>query len=260
MPISADWQGNLRALTFGAGTDWEIEPPGISGLGIPTARTRDAERGASHGDVGGDDVLPRRILTIPLVTTRSSAGAAWIALEQELKVAFAESIIDEALDLRLPHVDPAPVVLRRFYGRARGLSEDLSLLKSATVRALCTFEALDPFGYDEELVEGPDAGTFDVDNIGTADTDRVLLTIVGNGGIPTVTNASDDGLAIVFGEAVAGTRILDLRRATVVDELGADHYAELSPASSWFVLRPGANSLTLTGAASLEVTFRPAYR
>lgn len=255
MPISADWQGNVRALTFGAGTDWEIEPPGISGLGIPSPRTRDAERGDRHGDVGGDDVLPRRILSIPLVTTRSSPGAAWEALESELKVAFAESIVDEALDLRLPGG-----ALRRYYGRPRGLSEDLSLLKSSTVRALCTFEALDPLAYGDELVEGPDAGTFDVDNIGTADTDRAVLTIVGNGGIPVVTNGSDDGLAVAFGEAVAGTRVVDLRAATVVDLASDDFYDELSPVNQWFVLRPGPNSITLTGAASVEVAFRPAYR
>lgn len=263
MAISADWQGNVRALTFGAGTDWEIEPPGISGLGIPTPRTNDAERGDRHGDVGGLDVLPRRILSIPLVTTRDSAGAAWTALESELKVAFAETSSDEELDLRLPHVDPAPLVVRRFYGRPRGLSEDLTLLKTGTVRALCTFEALDPFGYGDPIVGDVEApGTFTVDNIGTAATDRVVLHFVGNGGVPVLTNADDDGLAVIFGESIAGgeDRIVDLRDATVVDLAGDDYYGELSAVNQWFELRPGANDLTLAGATSVVVTFRPAYR
>lgn len=257
MAIAADWQGNLRSLTFGAGTDWEIDEPGISGLGIPAARTRDAERGDRHGDVGGDDVLPRRILTVPLVGSFSSPGAAWQAFEETLKLAWAESISDEALELRLPGMTDT---VRRFYGRARGLDVDLSRLKSSTVRALCTFEALDPFGYGDEVAVGPDSGTFDVDNEGTADTDRVVLTIIGNGGIPTITNADDDGLAILFGEAVTGTRIVDVRSATVIDGSADDRYDELSPVNQWWNLRPGVNSLTLAGATSLEVVFRPAYR
>jgi len=263
MPISADWQGNLRALTFGAGTDWEIEPPGIGGLGIPTARTSDAERGDRHGDVGGSDRLPRRILSIPLVTTRTSPGAAWLALEQEAKVAFAESSADLELDLRLPAVPETDPVVRRFYGRARGLSEDLSLLKSSTVRVLGTFEALDPLGYGDEIssdVEAP--GTFTVDNIGTASSDRVVLHFVGSGGIPVLTNADDDGLAVIFGEALGAgeERIVDLRAATVVDLAGDDFYGELSPVNQWTELRPGENELTLAGATSVVVTFRPAYR
>ena len=256
MPISADWQGNLRSLTFGAGTDWQIDEPGISGLGIPVARTRDAERGDRHGDVGGDDVLPRRILNVPLVGTFASPGAAWIAFEEELKLAWAESIVDEVLDLRLPGM---PETGRRYFGRARGLAEDLSRLKSSTVRALCTFEALDPLAYgDEELVTG--SGTFDVENAGTADSDRVVLTITGNGGVPKITNGSDDGLAVTFLEAVTGTRIVDLRAATVIDGAAEDRYAELSPINQWWTLRRGTNSLTLEGAASVDVAFRPAYR
>lgn len=256
MPISADWQGNLRSLTFGAGTDWQIDEPGISGLGIPVARTRDAERGDRDGDVGGDDVLPRRILNVPLVGTFASPDAAWTAFETGLKVAWAESIVDETLDLRLPGM---PSTGRRFYGRARGLAEDLSRLKSSTVRALCTFEALDPFAYAEEVtVNG--SGTFAVNNTGTAKTDRIVLTITGNGGTPKLTNASDDGLAVTFAEAVTGTRILDLRSATVLDGSGDDRYSELSPSNQWWTLRPGANSLTLTGAASVSVAFRPAFR
>lgn len=256
MAIEQDWQGNLRALTFGAGAAWEIDEPGISGLGIPTARTRDAERGDRHGDVGGDDVLPRRILNVPLVATFANPGAAWIAFEEDLKLAWAEGIVDEVLDLRLPGM---PETGRRFYGRARGLSEDLSMLRSSTVRALCTFEALDPLAYGEEdLVIG--SGSFEVENIGTADSDRVVLTITGNGGIPKITNESDDGLAVTFTETVTGTRVVDLRSATVLDGTAEDRYAELSPINQWWTLRRGTNELTLEGAASIDVAFRPAFR
>ena len=258
MAISTDWQGNLGNLTFGAGTDWQIDAPGITGLGIPTARTRDAERGAGHGDVGGDDVLPRRILTVPLVGFFATPGDAWTAFETDLKVAWAESIVDEALDLRLPGM---PTTGRRFYGRPRGVDEDLADLKSSTIRGLCTFEALDPFGYgDEEFETG--SGTFDVVNAGTASTDRVVLTITGNGGAPKIVNANDDGGDVTFAETLAGgaVRVVDLRAHTITDAGGTDAYDELAPGTLWTVLHPGTNSLTLTGAASVDVAFRPAFR
>ncbi len=258
MAITADWQGNLGSLTFGAGTEWEIEPPGISGLGIPSPRTRDSERGDQAGDVGGDDVLPRRVLYLPLVGTFSSPGAAWQAFEEELKVAFAETIVDEALDLRL---EGMPATGRRFYGRARGLVEDLSNLKSSTVRALCTFEALDPYGYGEEELEAEADGTFPVENIGTAATDRVVLTFTGNGGTPRLVNAADDGGDFTLGEVLAGSdvRVVDVRSRTIVDGSGDEAYS-VAPGTLWWVLRPGVNALTLTGAASVDVAFRPAYR
>lgn len=258
MAIDQDWQGNLRALTFGAFSDWQIDAPGISGLGIPAPRTRDAERGASAGDAGGDDVLPKRVLYVPLVGVFADPGEAWTRFETELKLAWAESIVDEALDLRLPGM---PATGRRFYGRPRGLDDDLSDLKSSTVRALCTFDALDPFGYgDEELVTG--SGTFSVVNAGTADTDRVVLTIIGNGGSPKVVNADDDGGDVTFGEPLGAgaVRIVDLRTHTITDGAGVDAYEDLAPGALWTVLHPGANALTLTGAASVDVTFRPAFR
>lgn len=257
MAISADWQGNLRSLTFGEGEEWEVSEPGISGLGIPVPRTRDAERGDRDGDVGGDDVLPRRILSIPLVGTFESPSAAWTAFETDLKVAWAESIVDLPLDLRLPGM---PTTGRRYFGRPRGIDGDLSRLKSSTVRALCTFEALDPFAYGDEETTGPDSGAFDVVNAGNADTDRATLTIVGSGGIPRIVNAADDGADVTFAEAVSGTRIIDLRNRTVVDGSGNDAYFELSAASLWFTLRPGTNALTLTGATSVDVAHRPAFR
>jgi hypothetical protein len=255
----ADWQGEIRGQTFGAAQPWEIDEPGIPGLGIPVARTRVAVRVDRHGDVGGDDVLPRRILSVPLVATFASPGAAWQAFETELKPAWAESFVDETLDLYLPGLAATG---RRYFGRARGVDVDLSRLKSSTVRALCTFEALDPLGYGPEESSGPEAGAFVVTNGGTADSDRVTLSIIGNGGSPRLVNASDSSNDVSFDEPLgaADVRVVDLRSRTVVDGAGDDRYDELSPALLWFVLVPGANSLALTGAASVDVSFRPAYR
>jgi hypothetical protein len=257
VPITSDWQGNLRSLTFGAGSDWQIDEPGITGLGIPSARTRDAERGDRAGDAGGDDVLPRRILTVPLVGTFDSAGEAWVSFEEELKVAWAEGIVDESLDLRLPGM---PATGRRYFGRARGLDDDLSDLKSGVIRTLCTFEALDPFGYGDEVTTGPESGSFAIAYTGTAPSDRVVLTVVGNGGTPQIVNASDEGQGVIFAAPVTGTRIIDLRTKTVIDGTATNVFDELSPVNLWFELLPGLNDLTLTGAASVDVAYRPAFR
>lgn len=257
MAITTDWQGNVRAFTFGAGTDWEIDDDGIAGLGIPAARTRDGERGDQDGDVGGDDTLPRRIIYVPLVGVFATPGDAWQSLEEDLKVGWAESNVDLPLDLRLAGM---PTTGRRFFGRPREVSENLSDLKSGTIRALCTFEALDPLAYGDEVTTGPSAGTFTVTNAGTKATDRVTLTITGNGGIPRILNNTTDGDDVSFASAVTGTRVVDLRAHTILDGSGDDAYDELASSSLWFDLAAGANDLTLTGAASLTVVHRPAYR
>jgi hypothetical protein len=72
-------------------------------------------------------------------------------------------------------------------------------------------------------------------------------------------NQSDDEDAIRFSSAVTGLRTADLRARTLLDGGGTDRYAELAPTNQWFRLVPGDNTLTLTGAASVIVTWRPAW-
>ena len=251
MPISADWQGNLRSLTFGAGTDWQIDEPGISGLGSPPPRSFDQERGNLPGDVGGSDVAARRILTIPLVGAFASPALALDGLES-LKTAFADAVVDLALDLRLPGY---PSTGRRYYGRPRGLDADLSRLRAGAIRVLASFHALDPFAYGDEVVEAL-AGSSPISNLGTAISDRYSLELVGSGTV-TFANGSDEEPNLVL-VGVAGTVILDGRARTIVDDAGNDLYGLLSPGSGWPVLVPGVNALTLSGAVG-DLTYRPAY-
>jgi len=251
-----EWTGKLRGVSFGAGSSWEIDETGIAGLGAPAPTENDVDRGDRDGTIGGLEVLPRRVLTIPLVGSFASPGAAWAAFAT-LKAAWRKSSGEEALDLRLPGMTSDGL---RYYGRPRGLLEDLAALKSSTIRTLATFHALDPLAYGPEVVAGPGT-TVVVANPGAEDTDRVTLKVIGDGGTPTITNADDGGGSIVFSSSVANTdeRRIDLRAHTVTDETGTDRYSEVLSASTWFVLRPGTNTLTVTGATSAEVTFRPAY-
>lgn len=258
MAITADWQANLRAVTMGAGTAYECTGP-ITGLGIPSARTSDVERGDRAGAVGGRDTLPRRVLTVPLAVVGSGPADAWALLEA-LKVAWAEAEdpnAEEPFDLRLPGLDG-----RRFYGRPRGLDDDTTLMRAGHIAALGTFEALDPYGYGatEAAIGAPP--TLDVDNVGPAPTDRAVLVIVGDGGTPQISNAArdDDDITWRAPLAAAAIRTIDLRRRTVIDDAGTAHDDEVAPGSLWFDLAPGVNTLGVVGVASLDVDWLPAYR
>ena len=250
-----EWLGQIRSLIFGADRPWQIDEAGVTGLGVPTPRSTTVERGDRDGDVAGVDVLPRRVLTVPLVAAFASPALAWQACEGELKPAWAESAVDVPLILWLPGATQ-----RMFYGRPRGVDVDLTLLRSGIVRALCTFEALDPFGYSPAATIGAPAN---VSVGGTAPTDRVTLTIVGNGGVPRVVNRGDGAGDVVFAVPVPAntSRRVDLRTRTVRNvNTGQDAFGELSAATRWFRLRPGVNPILVTGALWVQVEFQPAWR
>lgn len=251
-----DWQARVRSLTVGAGTAYEFSGP-IGGLGFPKPRTHDFPRGDRTGEVGGKDTAPRRILTLPLEIDASSSAEIW-PLRDALMTAWAESAIDAPLDLRLPGMTEN----RRFYGRTRGADVDLGSLKSGHADALCTYEALDPMGYGDEIVfeieEGD--GPVPIDNPGTAPSDRVSALLVGDGGRPFVSHGLG-GFIRFLDTLDAGVELeLGFRDRTVVDGDGVDRYPLIDNLSPWFRIRPGANTFELTGAASLEITYRPAFR
>lgn len=262
MPPSAQWQATVRGLELGAGTNYEVEPDGIGGLGVPTPAVQDYARGDRDGTVSGRDLYERRVLTLPIHVLGTTAEDVMGNL-RTLKTAWKrEKSTDEVeLELRLPGFPGATETLS-YFGRPRGMAVNLEHLKAGYVPALLTFEALDPLGYEPEDAATYTglSGTFNVTGDGDEDTDRVLIEVTGNGGTPRLVSTTDGGLDITFAEALAGaaTRTLDLRAHTCTDG-GTDHYDELSPVSSWFVIKPGANSITLTGAASVDVTIRHAH-
>lgn len=252
MTVTADWQAELRGVTFGSLTPYPFTGP-IGGLGIPAPRGADQERGNSPGDVAGYDVANRRTLTVPMGVDGTSADDAW-ALYETLKAAWTSTVVDVAFDLRLPGFAS---VSRRFYGRPRGLEVNLTLLKSGWLDALGTFDALDPYAYGSEVEEALAAGTTDVTNLGHEPTDRYTVELDATGDPVTFANSADGEPDLTLTD-VSGTVILDGRLRTVVDGDGADLYGHLAAGSGWPVLAPGINELTLTGATG-TLTYRPAY-
>lgn len=261
MTVNEEWRGAIAGLEFGDGTDYPYDEDGPSGLGLPPVVSSDSDRGDRDGSTAGADRYGRRVLTFPLVILGTSSSDALEKLAT-LKGAWPrqDSYDEVELELRYPGF-PGSTSTLSYFGRPRGLVADTRLLrKGATIRTLCTFEALDPLGYEpEEESNGHTAGAFTVDNDGDETTDRVVLEITGNGGTPRVVNTSDaDGDVWLDTLAGAAIRTIDLRAHTV-SAGGTPAYADLNPASTWFRLRPGTNNLTLAGAASVDFTLRPAH-
>lgn len=248
------WQAELRSLVVGEGTSYEASGP-IGGLGLPKTRTHDSARGDRTGEVGGDDTLPRRVLSLPLNIDAGTAAAIW-PLRTALISAWRESADDVELGLLLPGMDTPWT----FFGRARGADVDLEDLKSGHAGALCTFEALDPLAYLDAIVEGELSDDFTIDNPGEAPTDRISVRIIGDGGIPRLELASGGFVQFVDALGAADEIVLGFRDRTVVDGDDVDRWAKIANVSPWFLLEPGENELELSGASSAEITYRPAFR
>jgi hypothetical protein len=251
--VTADWQVELGGVTIGAGTGYVITGP-ITGLGSPVPRSADSERGMSPGDVAGVDVDARRVLTIQVGVDETDAASAMTSFEV-LKSAWASSSVDVALDIRLPGFAS---VVRRFYGRPRGMDVELASLHTGWIDVLATFEALDPYGYGPEqtvtLVDGDTVIAYP----GSAPSDRyrIELTSVTEAYVTLDTAGPGPALTLVD---VPYPATLDGRTRTIVDDTGVDLYSHLAPGSGWPVLTPGTNSFTLDGASG-TLTYRPGYR
>lgn len=251
MTITSDWQVEVGGVTLGAGTDYILTGP-VTGLGLPAPRTADQERGNSPGDVGGFDVDSRRILTVQVGVNGQDAADGMDLLEQ-LKAAWTSSPVDVTFDLRLPGYD---AVARRWYGRPRGVDVELGLLRLGYIDALCTFEALDPYGYGDPVEVAIGGGETPLVSLGSAPSDRWTLVLDIDTAPATFSVGATNEPPLTL--ETLGTVILDGRARTVDDGEGADGYAWLAPGSGWPVIAPGSHPVTLTGATG-TLTYRPAY-
>lgn len=146
----------LRTLELGDGTYYPFAAKWISGLGIPPARTSDQERGHLSGDVGGDDVLPKRVIVIELgiqgdqkaedLADGTTKQEAAFALLEALRTAWSPSYIDIPL-----LVEIGDYWTRTYYGRPRGVDADMERSCDGVIRCQLTFDALRPFAEGETV-------------------------------------------------------------------------------------------------------------
>lgn len=253
--ITQDWQARLveRDLLIGRGTNYP-GLGGMTGLGILAPRASGQQRGLADGDSFGTHRYPARTLALPVQVLGDTDADRWQNW-RALASAWRRSDTDLALDVRIPGMAETTM---RYYGRPFGLIGDPHGLKSP-VSGTAEFRC-DPFAYGAAVDSAVDSSSpLVVTNAGDAATDRATLTVDGNGGTPTITNTTTGGV-IAFRDALAGGQsyVIDLREQ-VVTRSGVNHDGDVTSSSTWFALDPGANTLTFTGCASLQVTHRPAY-
>lgn len=146
----------LRGLELGDGTYYPFAAQWIDGLGIPPARTFDQPRGALAGDVGGDDVPQKRIITISIGLQGNEMAAdaadgttpleAAMQLFDDLKTAWRTSTVNIPLTVTM-----GTYWERVYQGRPRHVDDDMSRACDGVIRALLTFECLEVYAEGETV-------------------------------------------------------------------------------------------------------------
>lgn len=259
MAVTADYQGELRGVTFGAATNYRILTDGISGLGMPQSRSQVNPRGFSHGMAGSYDRLNERRISIPFRLTAATAAAVQVYVDA-LKVAFAPSDSDLELQLRIPGTG---ATIHSFFGRPRQLVYRHELLAVGVVDVLASFDALDPLAYGAAEADDNNSGSFTVTNAGDAASDRGTVTVTSSGGLMTIQNGTAAGdPTITWGTSLSAStvRVIDLRRHSVATAGGTDKTAELANATTRFwSLESGGNSIVTTNISDADFAFRSAW-
>lgn len=261
MAITQDWQGNLRTVTFGKGTNYALAG-NIGGLGIPRVRSTDMDRGTDHGNASGLNRFDMRVLTIPLAIRHQTSAAAANQALTTLRAAWVPSDSDIELTLRIPG---SPATVMSYFGRPTGIDAeyDTGLFPNGAITVVCTFECKDPLQYGAETTDDNNTGTFTVTNSGNMPSRRAEFTITADGTAPpSLTNDtdSDDGAVTWRATLNNGTqRVINLRNRTVTDTSGVNKIAELDPSSLWFSLEPGDNSIIEAACSDVDLTYRSAW-
>lgn len=258
MAIDTDWQARLVERDFMIGRDTDYPGiGGIQGLGILEPRRTDQPRGHRDGDARGRDRYPARNLAIPVTVLGDTDDTIW-ANYRALAVAWRRSDVDLQLELRIPGA--AEEVLS-YFGRPGSLDGQPRGLKSV-IRTAAEFRC-DTYAYGAEVSTATDNSsplTIAAATAGDpgANTDRAVLTIVGNGGTPVVTNTTTGGV-LAFAVPVTGTYVVDLHtQRTVKATVTKDH--EVAASATWFDLAGGVdNVIDFAGCASIQLDYRPAY-
>lgn len=251
----------MQCRTVSVGADPYLFVSPIKGLFAPGVGAHDIGRGITDGQVASRDLLKSRVISAS-VQVHGSTPTATADNVQALVVDWRRSMTaDVSLDVDIPGTGWS----RRFYGRPRldAGSVRLDNLPACEAIVELAFHALDPFAYGGPVSASDTAGTITLAAAGDvgADSSRATITVNGNGGIPVVTSTTAGG-SIAFTSALAGgsSYVINLYDRSVVTGLGANADAAVNPLSSWFPIMGGvSNTITVTGAASASISYRPAF-
>lgn len=255
----ADSQWSLRSLVQGCGTQYELPEDSIVGLGNPDVNAHDVSFGDRDGQYGGTERYQARQLTFPVLMKASTNGGTpqqVRALEGPLLRAWLRSDADLPLTLRLEDKWPEDEVT--FFGRPRPVTIDRLHEAHGFLQATCQFRCLDPLAYGAQVTASSGSSPLSLTNAGDLPTYRFTVTITGNGGTPHLTAPGDGGRALVFNTTLGGGVLAVLDFYTTTLTVGGVLGYPLAT-DEWFKLVAGATTLTFSGAASISITYRPAY-
>jgi hypothetical protein len=251
-----DWGFSYQGLVLGQGTAYRVTK--LDGIGsLPELRTSDFAKLRHHGAFSGIDVLEGRTVQLGIAVVGTSAA------DLDAQLAALEVATVPLLMGGFPLSYKLPVqVQRRVNARARkrAMSIDPTYTRNHALVAV-EFFCGDPRIYDDTLTTTVIAAAGTITNAGSFES-RPLITVIPTVSPVTITNSSDGGNQIVLATSALGPIpspcVIDLLARTVVDGSGANRFDVVDPATTWTVLVPGANNLTIAGG-SMSVDWRSAW-
>jgi hypothetical protein len=249
-PVLASFQVLYNGLLMGPGTRYRINL--VDGLrSLPPIRSTDSDRLDDPGSFSGHDTPGPRTLTFTLTVQGTSAAdfeAALTALEAALVPRRQGTL---ALQFKLPAKGP-----RQAGARVRRLNNPTD---PTYILARCKvdveFFCPDPRIYDDVLTTTviPIGGATVLTNIGNFES-RPVVTVIPSAAAVGIANANDGSalvlLANAFG-AIPNPTVIDLLARSVVDgNTGANRFDMVAPTSTWPVLVPGTNAISVAGAST----------
>lgn len=248
MTTLADYQWLYQGVTCGHGTPYKINTwDGLRAL--PELRTSDWARLRHHGAFSGIDVLEGRIITMTLTVTGTSASnleTLLAPLETATVPLFSGSL---PMSYKLPNQVQRQVETRT-RKRATILEPTYNLgWQKISLEWFCG----DPRLYSDALTTTVIASSGSITNTGNFES-RPVVTVTPSSDPVTITNTSDAGNVIVLASSMIGSIpspcVVDLLNRTVVDGSGANRFDVVDPSTTWTVLLPGVNNITVSGGST----------
>lgn len=255
-----------------------------AGLDLPAVRAGDAFRPHAHGLVAGRDLAEGRVIQFDLVVEDDNGDPA--ALDGTLAVLDAAFVISE---LERPLVWQLPgQVQRQAMVRCRRRAMVLDVNYAAGIAHVAVeLVATDPLMYAAALSSASSALGTTTGGLTFPAAAPFVFGTAGSSGVMSCANegtfaapwtatftgplvapelvrlGSGERLTLSGASLAAGeTLVVDSAARTVLLDGTASRYGWLSPASRWFDLQPGDNSLQLlgaSGAGSVTVEWRSAW-
>jgi hypothetical protein len=246
----ADWEFTFRGITFGGFQDIHVES--VEGLSMPELRQESVVRAQEHGAFVTAEFLSERTITFEGRLFGSGSQATMRARELDLRTMFNPSNVDLPLTFKFAN--------------------------DVTKRVNCRPTRLDiPINYDFSMARGNWTGEMVAgDPRIYSDAAATLNLTPGNqgtatnsGNFPTLPIVTLTGPAssftlenLITGESLTSTdagftagetRVVNFVERTIV-EGQSNKYDSLQPASTWWSINPGSNTLKFSATGTSGAT------